>query len=287
MATAIGGRLLKFGHELTVWNRTPGKTAPLVAAGARVATTPAQVAAASDMVMTILTDAVAIQAIYLGPDGLLSGNVTGKLFVEMSTVRPSTERALAARVHERGAAFIDCPVGGTVGPAAEGQLFAFVGGAAADVARARPVLDPLCRRIEHLGPVGAGATLKLAANLTTQVYWQTFGEALALCKPLGLEPHRLMDIFADTSGAPRVFHHRKDDIANAMAGKDIQPVNFDIDAVRKDLRAIVEEGAAIGCTLPLAGRALECFDRASREGLGAKDCATMPAIWWRRSDQGA
>lgn len=278
MGTAIGGRLLKLGHELTVWNRSPARTKPLADAGARVAATPAGVVAASDIVMTILTDAAAIAAVYHGRDGLLSGEVRGKLFMEMSTVRPETERELAAKVRAAGAAMIDCPVGGTVGPASSGQLFAVIGGEASDVARVMPLLEAMCRKIEHLGPVGAGATVKLAMNLTTQVYWQAFGEALSLCRPLGLEPERLMGIFTASSGAPRVLEHRAKDFVAALKGTEIGPVNFDIDSVRKDMRAMIEEAAALGWRLPVTERALECFDAQSAAGNGARDCGMTPIL---------
>ncbi len=205
MGAAIAERLLKHGHQVAVWNRTPAKAQAMTQHGATVAATPAQLAASADIILSILTDASAIAAAYEGPEGLLSGKVSGKLFVEMSTVRPDTQHALAARIQTKGAAMIDCPVGGTTGPARDGKLLGFVGGDAADLSRARPVLEKLCRRIEHVGPVGAGASLKLAINLPLLVYWQAFGEALALCQPLGLDPARLVDIFADTSGGPNVL----------------------------------------------------------------------------------
>ena len=165
MGAAIATRLLGQGHEVAVWNRTAAKTAPLAAVGAQVAATPEALAARSEAVITILTDAGAIDAAYRGPGGLLAGDVNGKLFIEMSTVRPETQRALAEAVRAKGAAMVECPVGGTTGPAKEGKLFGFAGGDAADVARARPILEQLCRRIEHVGPVGAGASMKLAISL--------------------------------------------------------------------------------------------------------------------------
>ena len=281
MGAAFAGRLLSLGHEVTVWNRTAEKTKALAAAGAKVAATPAQLAAASEIVITILTNATAIDAAYHGKDGLLSGSVAGKLFIEMSTVRPETEKALATKVRAKAAALIDCPVGGTVGPARDGKLFGFVGGEAADVARAKPVLDQLCRRLEHVGPVGAGASMKLAINLPLLVYWQALGEALLLCKSLGLDPARLMDIFADTSGGPNVLKVRGGMIAAALSGKDTGPVTFDIDSIRKDLQTMIEEARALGGTLPLAERALECFDQAARDGLGASDAAMLPVRWAR------
>ncbi len=134
----------------------------------------------SETIVTILTDATAIDAAYRGKDGLLAGDVSGRLFVEMSTVRPETERALAGKIRAKGAAMIECPVGGTIGPAKDGKLFGFVGGEAPDVARARPLLEQMCRRIEHVGPVGAGASMKLAINLPLLVFWQAFGTPRAV-----------------------------------------------------------------------------------------------------------
>ena len=282
MGTAIAGRLLRLGHEVAVWNRTSEKTTALAAAGAQVAATPGQLASGSEIIITILTNAAAIDAVYLGVDGLLSGDIAGKLFIEMSTVRPVAAQALAARVRDKGAALIDCPVGGSVGPATHGKLFGFAGGEAGNVARARPILDQLCRRVEHVGAAGAGAAMKLAVNLPTQVYWQALGEALSLCRPLNLDPVRLMDIFSDTSGAPKVLEHRGADIAAALGGKNMPSQNFTLDSVRKDLRTMLEEAQALGCKLPVVERALECYDQASREGLGATDCAIHPVIWSRR-----
>ena len=125
--------------------------------GAIVAPTLAALAKASEVIITILTDAKAIEDIYAGAAGLLAGDVRGKTFIEMSTVRPETERALDAIVRAKGAALVECPVGGTVGPARDGKLLGLVGGADEDVGRMRPLLESLCRRVEHLGPIGAGA----------------------------------------------------------------------------------------------------------------------------------
>src|SRR5438046_10006401 len=188
MGAAVAGRLLSVGHDVTVWNRTRGKTEALALAGASVAATPAELATRAEIVITFLTDSAAIDTTYHGSDGLLAGEVRGKLFIDMSTVRPETEKALAAKVGAKGAALIECPVGGTVGPAKEGKLFGFVGGEASNVARAKVVLDQLCRRVEHVGEVGAGASMKLAINLPLLVYYQALGEALSLCRAPGSTP---------------------------------------------------------------------------------------------------
>lgn len=277
MGAAIAERLLKLGHTVTVWNRTTAKTAPLAAAGATVAATPAALASKSELIMTILTDADAIDATYCGKDGLLSGAVIGKLFVEMSTVRPEVERELAKSIQAKGAFLIDCPVGGTVGPARDGKLLGFAGGAESHLQRAKPVLEQLCRRVDHCGAIGAGAAMKLAINLPLSVYWQACGEALTLCKPLGLDPAKLIEIFAETSGGPDVLKTRGPSLIGALGGIPAEPVTFDIDSIRKDLRTMLEEGRSLGRELPVSAKALQCYDEASHKGLGPADAVMMTA----------
>src|SRR5262245_58714762 len=279
MGAAIAQRLLTLGHRVTVWNRTPEKATALAQDGATVSTTAAELARASEVVITILTDARAIDEVYGGGTGLLAGDVKGKTFIEMSTVRPETERALDIKVRAKGAFLIECPVGGTVGPAKEGKLLGVVGGRNEDVARMRPLLESLCRRVEHLGPIGAGAAGKLAINLPLMIYWQALGEALALVQPIGIDPTRLIELFADTSGGPNVLKTRGKAIAEELASAYAGAVTFDVDSMRKDLGAMIAEGNALGVDMPLSAQTLACFDDASREGLGAKDCAVIPARW--------
>ncbi|HET6492757.1 MAG TPA: NAD(P)-dependent oxidoreductase [Burkholderiales bacterium] len=283
MGAAMAIRLMSCGHDCTVWNRTAEKTRALAAAGAKVAATPAELAAAAELIISILTDAAAIDAVYRGRDGLLDAAVSDKLFLEMSTVRPETKKALARDVQARGAALVDCPVGGTIGPARDGKLLGFAGGEAGDVLRAKPVLDQLCRRVEHVGPVGAGASMKLAINLPLLVFWQALGEALVLCRSLRLDPQRVMDIFADTSGAPTFLKLRGSKIAAALEGEEPGPVTFDVNSIRKDLGTMIAEAKALGATLPVAERALECFDEAAREGLGGRDGVALPVRWAKRA----
>ena len=279
MGAAMGARLIGQKHELAVWNRSAGKTKSLTDIGAKLAASPAEVARQSAAILTILTDAAAIEAVYNGPGGLLSGDVKGRLFIEMSTVRSETEKALARAATAKGAAFVECPVGGSVGPAREGKLLGFVGGSDTDTARARPVLEQLCRRVEHIGPVGGGAAMKLAINLPLLVYWQVFGEALSLVKPYGVDPERLIGIFTETSGGPNVLKSRGPATAAALAGKPEGAVTFDLDSLRKDLRTMIEEGRSLGRTMPVVTKALELYDAASRDGWGARDIAAHPAYW--------
>ena len=141
MGSNMGARLMEMGRTLTVWNRTADKTRPLLDAGAKLAKSPAQLASSVDAVITIITNADAIEAMYHGPDGLLSRDVKGRLFIEMSTVPPEVQVALAEKVRARGAAYVECPVGGSVIPARSGKLMGLMGAEPADAVRARPILE--------------------------------------------------------------------------------------------------------------------------------------------------
>jgi 3-hydroxyisobutyrate dehydrogenase len=285
MGLAIGERLLNQGCELSVWNRTPSKAEPLLTKGAGAATSPRALAEQSDIVLSLLTDSVAIDAAYRGVDGLLSGSVAGKLFVEMSTVRPETQRALAKDVQVCKARLLECPVGGSTGPAREGKLLGFAGGDAADLEKARPILEKICRRIEHLGPVGAGCSMKLAINLPLMVYWQACSEALALCQPMGLDPARIIDIFSDSSGGPNVLKSRGGMLVAALGGTAPSSVTFDIDSMRKDLATMIAEGHSLGYAMPVTEQTLTCFDEAAGAGLGGSDVVMLPARWVKKKDR--
>jgi 3-hydroxyisobutyrate dehydrogenase len=282
MGAAIAHRLIETGNQVTVWNRSAEKSLPLEAAGAAVAESPAALASAVEAVITILTDAAAIDDVYGGPNGLLAGNVEGKLVIEMSTVGPEVETALAQRVRTKGAAFVECPVGGTTGPARQGKLIGLVGAETPDASRARPLLDQLCRRIEHCGPVGSGAVMKLTINLPLLVYWQALGEALALCRPLGIDPARLIDLLADTSGGPNVLKVRGPALVRMLKGEDAGAVSFSLDTSAKDLRTMLAEGAVRGIEMPVVAQTLACYEQASRDGLGADEVSALAVYWQNR-----
>ena len=273
MGSAIAQRLASLGHEMMVWNRTADKARSL---GFPVAASPQELAQRSDLVISILTDAKAVDQVY---GEMLSGDMKGRLFIEMSTVRPQVQKNLNERVKARNAVLIECPVGGTIGPAKEGKLFGFVGGEAADVARAKPVLDQMCRRVEHVGPIGAGARFKLAINLPLLVYWQALGEALSLVRDLNIDPTRLVDILSDTSGAPVALKNRAAVIAAALGGKEPAQITVNIDTMKKDLTEMVEEMRALGWPSFVTQAALDGFSHASKAGLGAKDVSLLPVSW--------
>lgn len=279
MGTAIALRLLDQGHEVTVWNRTREKTLAATDAGAALAASPAALAAASDMVISILTNAAAMQAVYTGTDGLLSADVTEKLFIEMSTVRGREHRALEPEVKSKGARLLECPVSGTVKPAREGTLVGFAGGTAEAFTAARPLLEQLCRRVELIGPMGAGARMKLAANLLLTVFWQALAEACDLMHAVPIEPERLIDLLADSNIGAAVLKARGAVVAAALESKPAAAASFDIDYMRKDLRDMLQEAEALGFSLPVAARTLSCFDEASRAGRGRIDATQYPA-WW-------
>ena len=283
MGAAIAQRLIEVGHGVTVWNRSADKLPPLADAGAAIAATPAALARDAQTLITILTDADAIAAVYRGPDGLLAGDVGGKLFIEMSTVEPQTEIALAGKVRAAGAALVECPVGGSTGPARAGKLIGLMGAEPADAARAKPVLDQLCRRLEHCGPVGSGAVMKLTINMPLMIYWQALGEALALCRPLGLDPARVMDLLSDTSGGPNVLKVRGPAVAAMLTGGDGGSVTFDIDSAVKDLRTMLAEGARRGLNLPLVETTLACYEEARRNVSGAAEVHAVSVHWANRA----
>lgn len=282
MGAAIAARLMEVGHQVTVWNRNPGKAEPLVKEGAVAAATPAELAGRSEVIVTILTDSAAVDAVFHGPTGLLSGDVGGKLFIEMSTVQPHTEIALAEKVRAKGAAFVECPVGGTTGPARQGKLIGLAGATAADFERAKLILDQLCRRVEHCGDVGAGSSMKLTINLPLVIYWQALGEALAVSRHLGFDHARMMDLLADTSGGTNAIKNRGPSVAKMLGGDLSGAVTFNLDDARKDLRTMLAEAKSRGVELPLIERTLTCFDEASTAGWGQRDVSSQPVYWSQR-----
>jgi 3-hydroxyisobutyrate dehydrogenase len=282
MGSSIAQRLMSVGHDVAVWNRNATKMLPLIEAGASAFASPAELVENCEAVIVMLLNDTASDAVYRGRNGILSATLEGRLVIDTSTVRPDTMRAVGASVSQQGAAFVECPVGGSVGPAKEGKLFALVGGEQADIARARPVLEQLCRRIEHVGALGSGATLKLAINLPLLVYWQALGEALTICKPLNLSPDRLIDILSDTAGTPTAMKGRGTVIAKVLGGAPPGEAAFSLSAAKKDLATAVQFARSIHAELPVAASALTCFEEAEAAGLGDTDATTVATRWPQR-----
>jgi 3-hydroxyisobutyrate dehydrogenase len=282
MGGSIAERLIAVGHEVMVWNRDAAKTKPLVAAGAKAFPSPAALVENCDVVIVMLLNDAATDAVYRSEGGLLKAKLSGKLVIDMSTIRPETMISVGQAVTKLGGAFVECPVGGSKVPAREGKLFGLVGGSDADVARAKSLLEQLCRRIEHVGPLGAGATLKLAVNLPLLVYWQALGESLTICKSLNLPPERLIDILSDTAGAPAAMKGRGAIIAKVLGGAPLGETAFGITAAKKNLATAVQFAASLHAELPVAKSALACFEEAEADGLGEADATTVSVHWTRR-----
>jgi 3-hydroxyisobutyrate dehydrogenase len=282
MGSSIAQRLMSVGHEVAVWNRSLAKTKPLTDAGAKLFASPAELVAGCEVIVVMLLNDAASEAVYREPNGILKSKLAGKLVIDMSTVHPDTMTSNGSSVLQQGAAFVECPVGGSTGPAKEGKLFGLVGGAKADLTRAMPVLEQLCRRTEHVGALGSGATMKLAINLPLLVYWQALGEALTICKPLNLSAERLIDILSDTAGTPTAMKGRGAAIAKVLGGSPMGETAFGVSAAKKDLATAVQFGASIHAELPVTKSALACFEEAEAAGLGDADATAVSVRWAQR-----
>ena len=283
MGSSIAQRLMAVGHEVAVWNHDVAKTRSLTDAGARQFASPAELVEHCEVVIVMLLNDAATEAVYRGPEGILKATLAGRLVIDMSTLRPDTMRSVGTAVTQQGGAFVECPVGGSTGPAREGKLFGLVGGGRDDVSRALPILEQLCRRIEHVGELGSGATMKLAVNLPLLVYWQALGEALTICCQLKLAPDRLIDILSDTAGTPTAMKGRGAVIAKGLSGQPRGETAFGISAAKKDLATAVQFAASMGATLPVASSALACFEAAEAGGLGDADATTVSVRWPQRN----
>lgn len=277
MGQAIGQRLMGLGHEVSVWNRSPARADALVAAGARRLERAAQLAEGCEVVISLLTDAAAIEAVYTGPQGLLQAGPA--LLIEMSTVAPEFQAQMGQHARRAGARYLECPVGGSIGPAKEGKLIGFVAGEAADVQAARSLLDQMCKKVVEVGAHGNGARMKLAVNLPLMVYWQTLGEALSLVQSLNIDPKVLVDVLSESSGGPNMLKVRGGMIADALAGTPQSAVTVDLATMRKDVRTMVEQGAKNGFAMPLTQTMLDHLNQAIDQGLAGADCSQFP-VWW-------
>jgi 3-hydroxyisobutyrate dehydrogenase len=282
MGSTIARRLHGLGHQVTVWNRSAARAQPLIDEGLMWADSPRALAATSEVIISLLTNEQALDDVYLGADGLWSGAVTESVFIDMSTVKPAKQQTMSEHAARLQAAYLECPVAGTVGPAKEGKLIGFVGGDPAVLPRVSALLDQLCKRVEYVGPAGSGATMKLAVNLPLMVYWQTLGEALSLIEPLHLDPQHVVDIFSESSGGPNMLKVRGSMIAQALAGTHSDMVTVNLATMRKDVRTMVDQAALLGRAVPLTAITLNNLDQAAASGLDAADCTQFP-VWWLKA----
>jgi 3-hydroxyisobutyrate dehydrogenase len=257
---AIGGPMaahLAEGGGLTVWNRTASVAREFAARhGARVAATPREAAAAADLVLTCLPTSREVAALLDGPDGLLAGFRPGALLVDCTSGDPAGSRAIAGRLAERGIGFVDAPVSGGTDGAQAGTLTVMVGGEAPAVARARPVLERFGRRIEHVGPVGAGHALKAVNNALLAVNIRAVGEGLAALVKAGVPARQALDVINGSSG--RSFVSEALVPARVLTGA--WPRTFRLALLAKDVgiaRELLRETGVDGALIDLAGTLLE------------------------------
>lgn len=264
MGAPMAARLLDAGHELRVWNRTPGKAAALVDAGATEAASPAEAAAGADVFVTMLADPAAVDQVVFDADLR-----PGTTLVEMSTIGPHAVRSLAARLAD-GIDVLDAPVVGSVPQATEGTLKIFVGGDAEVFERRRPVLEAMGTP-RHLGPLGAGAAMKLVANSTLGALMTALAEALALADGLGLDESAVLDILSESPIGVTAKGKRP------LIESGVYKPNFTLGLAAKDLRLVMEAAEAAGVELRLAAAARSWFERADDNGLGHLDYSAVIA----------
>ncbi|MED1948746.1 MULTISPECIES: NAD(P)-dependent oxidoreductase [Brevibacillus] len=262
MGIPMASNLLAAGYDVRVWNRTPGKAAPLVALGAKETATLSELVAQSDVLFTMVSDDDAVKAIYTDSDGLLSLPVQGKLAVDMSTISPDTSRFLSEQAKQAGLRFLDAPVSGSVGPAKEGKLVIMVGGEQADYEIAKPMLDKLGKAAFYLGPNGAGTSAKLAINLLLGITVQGVSETLLFASSLGIGTEQMLDIISESAvGTPLI----RGKAASILA--DDYPAAFALKHMAKDLRLAHEAGVST----PLAESVNATYRHALESGLGELD----------------
>lgn len=270
MGRPMAANLLAAGYELVVHNRSPEPQQALVAKGARGAESPAAVARETDVLITILSDDAAVRAVLDGPDGVIANARPGALVIDMSTVSPTLSRALAATAATRGVHMLDAPVsGGDVG-ARDGTLSIMVGGEAADVERARPLLDVLGSRVTHVGPAGAGQVAKACNQVLVAITFAGVAEALVLGSKLGVEPATILDVLSGGMAANRVMEVRR---ANFLH-HDFAP-GFKVDLHHKDLEIALGAAARAHVPLPLAAAVQQMLRQLRAAGHGDEDDSAL------------
>lgn len=270
MGAPMAANLVKGGFPLMVWNRTVARMEPLLRLGAKAGKGPAQVAAESDVVITMVARPQDVEEIVLGPDGASAGIRPGAVLIDMSTVSPTTSRKLAGELAAKRSEFLDAPVVGSKGPATEGSLVILVGGLPQTLERCRPILQAMGKHIVYAGNVGSGSALKLATNLMLGHLMAGFAEAVRLAQSAGLDPKRLLEVI-DASTFRSPWYQTK---GAFMLKGDFSP-HFALKHMRKDfelMRQLAEESAA---ALPVTEAIRALFARAEEAGKGELDYSAI------------
>jgi 3-hydroxyisobutyrate dehydrogenase len=262
MGTPIVKNLLKAGYPVSVYNRTKEKTQEAIEAGATSADSPNALSAANEIILVMVSDDNAVKEIFNGEDGLLHGDVTGKLFINVSTVAPATSKFIDESCKAKGAAFVDAPVSGSVKPAQDGTLIFLVGGEPKDIERAQPLFDVMGKLTVNNGGVGAGSAAKLAINYFLAVTLQGLAETVLFAKANGISTENMLTIVNEGAVGSGITKLKTAPILNNEF-----PAAFALKHITKDLRLATEQGI----DSPLAGPVYQTYKAAMDSGLGEED----------------
>jgi len=268
MGAPMARRLVDAGHDLRVWNRTPGRDGGLIAAGAHCARTPAEAARDAEIVITMLADPPALEQVLFGPDGVSETIAPGSILIDMSTVGPTAIHVAADRLPE--VAVLDAPVLGSVPHAEAGTLAILVGGEREVLDRCAELLDAM-GTVRHVGPSGAGATVKLANNAAGMSTMACLGEVLALTDRTGLDPEVVLDALAMGPLGSFVDRWR-----GKVTGQESR-VDFTLALARKDLALALHEGERLGLRLTVPQAAAARCDEAIAAGRASEDNTAVVA----------
>jgi 3-hydroxyisobutyrate dehydrogenase len=265
MGRGMARNLLKAGFELRVWNRTASRMDELVAEGATAATSPADLAAQSDIIITCVSDTPDVEAVILGENGVIHGAKAGALVIDMSTISPQATQAIAAKLAERGIHMLDAPVSGGSEGAARGTLSIMVGGEAEQVARAMPVFQAMGKTITHVGSHGAGQTVKLVNQILVIGNTLAMSEALLFAQAGGVDLQKAYDAVSQGAGGSWMFTNR----APQIMARDWRP-GFTIDLQQKDIRLILSAADQFGVPALASSLIFNLYRTLQARGLGAE-----------------
>jgi 3-hydroxyisobutyrate dehydrogenase len=269
MGSGMAANWLKKGFPLSIYNRTRAKAEAF--AGARVAGSPREAAAKADVVFSMVADDDASRAVWLGESGALAGLQAGMILIETSTLSPGWVGELAAEAMKRGCAFLDAPVGGSKGAAANGQLTMFVGGEAATLEAARPALEAISAKIVHLGAIGAGSRWKLVNNMMIAIEAAALAEGLRLAEAAGFGRQQALATILASAAASPIMQMK----APRIAARDFANPDFAVKLMSKDARYVLALAEKLGVTLDVARGAEAAFARAEADGLGELDFSAV------------
>ena len=270
MGAAMAANLARAGVALTVWNRTQGRAPELIELGVKVAATPAQAAAAADLVVICVSDTSDVEAVLFGADGVVEGARPGTLVIDCSTIAPSGAWDFAARLHQRDLAMIDAPVSGGSEGARNATLTIFVGGAERDVERARPVLQALGRTITHVGPIGAGQAVKAVNQVILAGTYLGVAEGIVLAIKAGLDVEQVVGALGGGAAQSWVLANR----SGRMLDNDY-PLGFKVALHRKDLGIALDLANQLGAALPVSALAAQLESGLIARGHGDDDMSAL------------